>query len=34
MPNSTEKILQELEQERIRRENLTKKDLQKAYLNL
>ena len=30
MPNSTEKILQELEAERLRRQNLTKEDLQKS----
>ena len=34
MPNSTEKILQELEAERLRRQNLTKEDLQKKYADL
>ena len=34
MPNSTEKILQELEAERLRRQNLTKEDLQKKYAEL
>lgn len=31
MPNTTEKFLQELEQQRIRRENLTREDLEKTY---
>lgn len=31
MQNTTEKILQEIEQQRIRRENLTRKDLEKTY---
>ncbi|PHI17056.1 HEAT repeat domain-containing protein [Fusobacterium polymorphum] len=34
MSNSTDKILQELEEERIRRATLTKEDLQKAYCEL
>lgn len=34
MSNSTDKILQELEEERIRRATLTKEDLQKSYLEL
>ncbi len=34
MANSTDKILQELEEERRRRTDLTKEDLQKAYLEL
>ena len=34
MINSTDNILQELEAERIRRANLTKEELQKAYLDL
>ena len=34
MSNSTEKILQELEAERLRRQNLTKEDLQKKYAEL
>ena len=34
MSNSTDKILQELEEERIRRTTLTKEDLQKAYCEL
>ncbi len=34
MKNSTDKILQELEEERIRRATLTKEDLQKSYLEL
>lgn len=34
MSNSTDKILQELEEERIRRATLTKEDLEKSYLEL
>ena len=34
MKNSTDKILQELEEEQIRRATLTKEDLQKSYLEL
>ena len=34
MSNSTDKILQELEEERIRRATLTKEDLEKAYCEL
>jgi hypothetical protein len=34
MSNSTDKILQELEEERIRRVTLTKEDLEKSYLEL
>ena len=34
MKNSAEKILQELEAERLRRQNLTKEDLQKKYAEL
>ena len=34
MKNSTDKILQELEEEQIRRATLTKEDLKKAYLEL
>ena len=34
MSNSTDKILQELEEEQIRRATLTKEDLQKSYLEL
>ncbi|MHB9299143.1 HEAT repeat domain-containing protein [Fusobacterium polymorphum] len=34
MLNSTDKILQELEEERIRRATLTKEDLEKSYLEL
>ena len=34
MKNSTDKILQELEEERIRRATLTKEDLEKSYLEL
>ena len=34
MKNSTDKILQELEEEQIRRATLTKEDLQKTYLEL
>lgn len=34
MPNSTDKTLQELEAEQIRRRNLTKEDLQKSYNKL
>ena len=34
MSNSTDKILQELEEERVRRTMLTKEDLQKAYHEL
>ncbi len=34
MSNSTDKILQEIEEERIRRATLTKEDLEKSYLEL
>ena len=34
MKNSTDKILQELEEEQVRRATLTKEDLQKSYLEL
>lgn len=34
MSNSTDRILQELEEERIRRATLTKEDLEKSYLEL
>lgn len=34
MKNSIDKILQELEEEQIRRATLTKEDLQKSYLEL